>query len=50
MAGPRTLRAAFTLGLPGRAFAFCRPFGAVFLEFSKFFPGACPFWAFFCVL
>lgn len=43
MADPRSFRAAFAFGLPGRALAFCRPFGAVFLHLEKYFLGACPF-------
>ena len=45
MADPRSFRAAFAFGLPGRALAFCRPFGAVFWGRVPF----CPFSAFYKV-
>lgn len=37
MADPRSFRAVFAFGLPGRALAFCRPFGAVFYTWKIFF-------------
>lgn len=50
MADPRSFCAVFAFGLPGRALAFCRPFGAVFLHLEKYFLGACPFLPLFGVL
>ena len=50
MADPRSFRAVFAFGLPGRALAFCHPFGAVFLHLEKYFLGTCPFLPLFGVL
>lgn len=52
MADPRSFRAVFAFGLPGRALAFCRPFGVVFCTWKNVFWGRvpfCPFSAFYKV-